>query len=1704
MSIVSKDKIKKILLKLTVILAICQLLVPTSLTAITVLAEQIGTETVSSGNDKLQDSDLDFEKAMTESGDVLKDASKTWLLLTYNKIEKDLPSQDLFLTLPAGMTVDTVTKDKPLNLQNLSVPSQLAIDEGEETINNTDIISGFKQISESVYKISFKPTTQVVNLVFQVTNHVSDAAVDLQLSDKQDVTQALLKKTLTLTSDLKDEETALSSASSNTIQPRAIQSSPSTGNQDISNSLTLANQQLTLVDKDKNGIYNVGAPDSLSFKADLSLLDQRLIVAGNYFNLKISDSIHYNMLNPTDINFPVLKQDGKVIAVPELTQDGPVDGLLRATGKTVRYSFTDQVSGLTNLNLKLDLEHSVNPNVVQMNGKHDFSYQIGQQIIKQNYDVLYAKPKENDELNIHQRLTYTDSKQNLKASSLIYVNPKQIAQAAGRQALTIDVAPKTYNVGGKLATNLLNLNSQTDIKVYKLRNPKGITDAVNLDKQYWEEVKGLSITKGNNKIDIAFDYKQAENTAYAVEVITTLNHEGGQPLLIAQRSSLQALTKSISEIDSIATVGSGGSAIGDQSPKGTLYLNKVDSKNLHLANATFTLSGTTTAGQFLYRTLVTDTKEVAISDLPTGTYQLKETAAPSTYVRVESPWTVTVDSSGKVSISGNDADTKKTQEAADIVILWEATKWHYGSSQFYQDRIKEFVDAIGNPNARYTVVGYGGDTSVKAQILLQSVTESELKSAINKISLATSLPDSRNSMLNAYNLALQHFQESKVKQKYLLQLTEYPIYHNEKTLVPNSQATMDSMKSIGVIPYLLIARDPTQSRSSYYLNPVEPSPSFGGLFAKDNIKVAWSKYTTTLFQPDSSDDSYTNQIQAIGSAIKQAIPTSVLTITNKQGGQFSLKKIDENKNDLAGATFTLSKRTTVSSAYQVQGDFPSVSQVTSFNRTTLTFDHLKPGVYNLRESKAPEAYAKEDKTYVVVVQNSGKTTIIDEASFKETDFSMADASTPTEYPTKEIENKPNHIQFFKVGDKGKELAGAEFALKKDNQTIQTVKSGSDGSFAFTKLKAGNYELWETKVADSAYQLPKEAVATFNVTDDGVISEPIGRLFIQNAQKSNRYEIRNKLINKTIGDQKIKVIKRDELTDLPLANTQFQLEASDGTIYLGLTDSKGEYTFDKLPYGQYVLTEIEAPDGYILDRTPRKINITEASGSETEVVASSPAGTQPAPANTENGGVALTPTVTGKDVSDKITIKKLKITSSNDETPTIVKPNSGENIVIRAEFTIQAGSGIKAGDTFTVTLPNTIDPFGVSVPENVAFRVMGPHGTLALGSYDSTTRTITYTFTDYITRYAVSTFSMISPFFIDRHAVKYSRNIDIYFKIGNQSSQPQTFAINYDPYYGVLDTHNPVNIGSMITSLDEATGDFVEYIYVNPLGKSLELSSLTLRGNGSTIFNQDTNVQVFGVIDRNLQMPPSWGIDERMLREIDYLITKEDGKISINFDNDLLLGKSYIIKVSGKSDLNNSDPIHTEAVLQQHYFNDYPYWTQSGRYIPYGPYTESFKFTSGVIKKSGESNADGSIVVNLTNRKNYIDFTKTDAHGNPLEATFELRRKSGSSDTVTVGSQVNSDKTTGKFYFEGLAMGDYEVWETKAPDGYVKPVKAVATFRINDEGEVVEKSLEDGRIINYKRPELPATGGMGWIVYMIMGSAICFIAIFWNQPFRFKK
>lgn len=68
---------------------------------------------------------------------------------------------------------------------------------------------------------------------------------------------------------------------------------------------------------------------------------------------------------------------------------------------------------------------------------------------------------------------------------------------------------------------------------------------------------------------------------------------------------------------------------------------------------------------------------------------------------------------------------------------------------------------------------------------------------------------------------------------------------------------------------------------------------------------------------------------------------------------------------------------------------------------------------------------------------------------------------------------------------------------------------------------------------------------------------------------------------------------------------------------------------------------------------------------------------------------------------------------------------------------------------------------------------------------------------------------------------------------------------------------------------------------------------------------------------------------------------------------------------------------------------------------------------------------------------------------PLENVEFILKKDGKE---IENSKRKSDKN-GKFGWEGLAPGKYEVWETKPLEGYTKPSTAVATFTVDKNGEI---------------------------------------------------
>lgn len=252
MSIVSNKLFKKVIVKLAAVLAILFLVLPTGLTAVTVLAEQANTTHLTpvetTAGEIVKESDLDFEQAVSESGEVLKDDSASWIQVTYNKVNHNLNRQDLFLRLPKGMTIEGIGQDQKLDVKAIAAPKNLALDEDSSTVNNTNIITGFEKIAEQDYKLSFAATSETLNLVFKVTDTTLNETRELKLGDKQNPDQASFTKKLSLDIVKSDDRAGENETTTRpSIQPRAA-----TGNQNISPNLTISNAQLNLEDKNNN------------------------------------------------------------------------------------------------------------------------------------------------------------------------------------------------------------------------------------------------------------------------------------------------------------------------------------------------------------------------------------------------------------------------------------------------------------------------------------------------------------------------------------------------------------------------------------------------------------------------------------------------------------------------------------------------------------------------------------------------------------------------------------------------------------------------------------------------------------------------------------------------------------------------------------------------------------------------------------------------------------------------------------------------------------------------------------------------------------------------------------------------------------------------------------------------------------------------------------------------------------------------------------------------------------------------------------------------------------------------------------------------------------------------------------------------------------------------------------------------------------
>ena len=267
-----------------------------------------------------------------------------------------------------------------------------------------------------------------------------------------------------------------------------------------------------------------------------------------------------------------------------------------------------------------------------------------------------------------------------------------------------------------------------------------------------------------------------------------------------------------------------------------------------------------------------------------------------------------------------------------------------------------------------------------------------------------------------------------------------------------------------------------------------------------------------------------------------------VTVENTKKPGLSITKIDaETKKPLSGAVFKLTR----ANGDVVKEDIRTGEDGTAF------VEGLDAADYIVTEVTAPGGYII-DKTPHAVSLEQGKTYTL----------------------TLENEKKPGLLVKKVDAQTSKPLAGASFKITRGDGSVvrENVVSDVDGVVHIPELDTGVYIITEVK-APSGYEID-ETPKTVQL------------------RKGQTYEV----TFKDTKQSQLVIKKVDEDTRQPLKNAKFKITKSNGELVKETeTDENGTITLTGLPDCSLVVTEIKAPDGYILQDTPKTIEV-KAGGS----------------------------------------------------------------------------------------------------------------------------------------------------------------------------------------------------------------------------------------------------------------------------------------------------------------------------------------------------------------------------------------------------------------------------------------------------------------------------------------------------------------------------
>lgn len=297
-----------------------------------------------------------------------------------------------------------------------------------------------------------------------------------------------------------------------------------------------------------------------------------------------------------------------------------------------------------------------------------------------------------------------------------------------------------------------------------------------------------------------------------------------------------------------------------------------------------------------------------------------------------------------------------------------------------------------------------------------------------------------------------------------------------------------------------------------------------------------------------------------------------LIFENSAKPSLTINKVDSITGDpIKGAKFHI----TYASNNTFSGEIIDLGDYYSDENGKIILTELKDGWYRIEETQPADGYALKDPSIQEVYIKGGESKSVT------------------------FENVPlNGLVIKKTdADTGEVLQGAKFEIRylsgvsgTGGTTIGTYTTSANGTIVLNRLKAGTYVIEEVQAPDG-YEIT-EAAKTVYITDNeqAVVS-------VEFADKAN---------------SGLYVKKIDSVTGKALSGAIFKITNSAGTV-VGTgngefkTDANGVIHLTNLQPDTYIVQEIQAPKGYVLDKESQTVQV-KANGTYTLTFKNAPEGT----------------------------------------------------------------------------------------------------------------------------------------------------------------------------------------------------------------------------------------------------------------------------------------------------------------------------------------------------------------------------------------------------------------------------------------------------------------------------------------------------------------